>query len=181
MTHIPLLDPASVSGRARAIMDGIAGRRGRVPHMIRALGHSPAALAGYSAFHASLAGGVLSAGLRERIAIAVAAANDCQTCLAAHTYFGRGEGVEEQELLAARDGRSADPATEAALRFALAAMRGVGHVSAEELAAVRAAGFNDAALMEIVATVFVNVFTNAVNHLAGTEPDDWGAKPEAPR
>jgi hypothetical protein len=28
MTTIPLLDPASVTGRARAIMDGIAARRG---------------------------------------------------------------------------------------------------------------------------------------------------------
>jgi AhpD family alkylhydroperoxidase len=181
MTHIPLLDPTAATGRARAIMDGIAARRGRVPHMIRALGHSPAALAGYSGFHAALGGGVLSAGLRERIAIAVAAANDCRTCLAAHTHFGRGEGVSEQELAAAREGRSADPATEAALRFALAAMRGVGHVPPETVQAARAAGFGDAALMEIVATVFVNVFTNAVNHLAGTEPDDWSAQQDAAR
>lgn len=134
MTPIPLLDPATATGRARAIMDGIASRRGRVPHMIRALGHSPAALAGYSGFHAALAGGVLSAGLRERIAIAVAAANGCATCLAAHTHFGRGEGIPEEELAAARDGRSADPVAAAALRFALAVMRGIGHVPEEELA-----------------------------------------------
>ena len=52
-------------------------------------------------------------------------------------------------------------------------MRGIGHVSEAELTAARAAGFDHAALMEIVAIVFVNVFTNAVNHLAGTEPDGW--------
>jgi uncharacterized peroxidase-related enzyme len=175
MTTIPLLDPASVTGRARAIMDGIAARRGRVPHMIRALAHSPAALAGYSGFHAALAGGVLSAVLRERIAIAVAHANHCRTCLAAHMHFGRAEHIPEVELAAARDGRSADPTTEAALRFALAAMHGIGHVPDDVTKAAREAGFGDAALMEIIAVVFVNVFTNAVNHLAGTEPDDWPA------
>lgn len=37
--------------------------------------------------------------------------------------------------------------------------------------AARAASFGDAAMMGIVAVVFINVFTNAVNHLAGTEPD----------
>lgn len=177
MTHIPLLDPATVTGRARTIMDGLAVRRGRVPHMIRALANSPAALAGYSGFHAALAGGVLSPGLRERIAIAVAAANDCQTCLAAHSHFGRSEGVPEAELAAARDGLSDDPSTAAALSFALAAMKGIGHVPDDVVAAARAAGFTDGALLEIVAIVFINVFTNAVNHLAGTGPDDW---PEPP-
>ena len=180
MTRIPLLDPAAATGRAKAIMDGIEARRGRVPHMIRALGHSPAALAGYSGFHAALAGGVLSAGLRERIAIAVAAANDCQTCLAAHTHFGRGEGIPEADLLAARDATSSYAGAAAALGFAMAVMRGIGHVSDAELAAVRAAGFSDGAIMEIVATVFINVFTNAVNHVAETEPDEWPAPSGVP-
>jgi alkylhydroperoxidase family enzyme len=52
-------------------------------------------------------------------------------------------------------------------------------VSDAELAAVREAGFSDGAIMEIVATVFINVFTNAVNHVAETEPDEW-PEPEVP-
>ena len=173
MTTILLLDPAKVTGRATAIMDGVAVSRGIVPNMIRAPAHSPAALAGYTSFHAALGGGVLSAGLRERIGIAVAVANDCHPRLAAHSHFGRTEGVSEQELVAARDGHSADPATAAALRFALIALRGIGHVPEADQAAVRAAGFGDTAMMEIVAVVFENVFTNAVNYLAGTESDAW--------
>jgi uncharacterized peroxidase-related enzyme len=173
MTTITLVDPATVTGPAKSIMDGIAARRGGVPNMVRALAHSPAALAGYSRFLSALAGGVLSAALRERIGIAVARVNDCHTCLAAHTHYGRREGISEEELAAAREGRSSDPATAAALRFALLALRGVGHVSEAEQAAARAAGFADAAMMEIIAVVFINVFTNAVNHLAGTEPDEW--------
>ena len=55
----------------------------------------------------------------------------------------------------------------------LVALRGIGHVSEAEQSAVRAADFGDAAMMEIVAVVFVNVFTNAVNHLASTEPNAW--------
>ena len=116
-------------------------RRGRAPNMIRAIAHPPAALAGYSSFDAALAGGKLSAELRGRIAIAVVTANDCNTCLAAHTHFGRREGVPEKELAAARDGHSADSATAAALRFTLVAPRGIGHVPKAEQAAMRAAGF----------------------------------------
>ena len=36
---------------------------------------------------------------------------------------------------------------------------------------VKAAGFSDAAIMEIPAVVFINVFINAVNHIAKTVPD----------
>jgi AhpD family alkylhydroperoxidase len=46
---------------------------------------------------------VLPAALRERIAIAVAEANACGVCLAAHTHFGRNEGLPEIELSQARD------------------------------------------------------------------------------
>lgn len=167
------LDPAAATGRTRTLLDAIQAKRGRVPAMIRALGRSPAALSAYTAFGAAMAQAELPAALRERIAIAVAEANGCRTCLAAHTHFGRGEGIPEAELRAARDATSADAGTAAALAFAMTVMRGTGHATDEELAAVRAAGFSDGAIMEIVATVFINVFTNAVNHLAETEPDEW--------
>ena len=170
-TRIPMVDPAKTTGRTRALLDASAAKRGRVSSMVRVLARSPAAVAGYFSLHASLNGGVLSAGLRERIAIAVAQANCCDTCLAAHTEFGRMEGVTPDELEGARDGSSSDPAMATALGFALSVMRTIGHVSDAELAVVRAAGFNDAAILEITACVFMNVFTNAVNHLAETTPD----------
>jgi alkylhydroperoxidase family enzyme len=44
-------------------------------------------------------------------------------------------------------------------------------VSNQELEAVRVAGFGDAAIVEIVGTVFINAFTNAINHVAESEPD----------
>jgi uncharacterized peroxidase-related enzyme len=175
MTRWTLLDPAATTGRTRTLLDAIAAKRGRVPKMIRALGHSPAALSAYTAFGAAMGQAELPAALRERIAIAVAEANGCRTCMAAHTHFGRGEGIPEADLLAARDATSSDAGAAAALGFAMAVMRGIGHVSDAELAAVRAAGFSDGAIMEIVATVFINVFTNAVNHVAETEPDEWPA------
>jgi alkylhydroperoxidase family enzyme len=53
----------------------------------------------------------------------------------------------------------------AALRFALAVMAQAGHVSDQALREVREAGFDDAAIVEITVVVFLNVFTNAINHL----------------
>ena len=50
-------------------------------------------------------------------------------------------------------------------------MRTIRHVSDATLDEVKAAGFSDAANMKITAVVFINVFTNAVNHIAETIPD----------
>jgi len=82
------------------------------------------------------------------------------------------------DLDAACDGSSSDPAIATALRFALSVMTTIGNVSDAELADVRQVGFDDAAILEITACVFINVFTNAVNHLAETVPD---YPPVAPR
>ena len=171
MTRIPMIDPTAASGQTRTLLDGVTASRGRVSDMMRVMANSPAAFAGYLSFGAALGGGVLPAALRERIAIAVAEANSCGVCLAAHTHFGRNEGLNDIELSAARDAESSDPSAAAALRFALAVMRTVGHVSDAALDEVRAAGFGDAAIMEITAVVFMNVLTNAVNHIAETVPD----------
>jgi len=122
---------------------------------------------------------VLDPALREQIAIVVAEANGCAPCLAAHTAFGRQEGLSDVELEAARDARSMDPAITTALGFALSVMRTVGHVSDADLVAMKSHGFDDAAILEIVAIVFMNVFTNAVNHVAGTVPD-YPAVPARP-
>lgn len=171
MTRLPLVDPAAATGRVKTVLDGQAARRGKASAMMRAVANSPAALYGLASFNAALAGGVLPETLREQISIAVAEANHCRTCLAAHTSFGRSAGLGEAELAAARAGRSANPKAQAALTFALRVMATVGDVADEELAAVRAAGYGDDAIMEITALVFLNVFTNAVNHVAGTAPD----------
>ena len=49
--------------------------------------------------------------------------------------------------------------------------RSRGQVSDADIAAVRAAGFTDAQIVEIVGVVVENVFTNFLNNVAGTEID----------
>ena len=43
MTRIPIVDPATTTGRLRALLDGVAAKRGRVPAMVRVLATAPAA------------------------------------------------------------------------------------------------------------------------------------------
>lgn len=171
MAKIEMIDPESVTGRTKLLFDGLFKRKGRVTNMVRVLANSPAAVNAYFSFNSAMAGGELPVVIGERIAIAVAQANRCTTCLAAHTQFGRDEGLSDAELYSARSAESEDPKIATALRFALSVMRGVGNVSDAELMEIRQNGYSEAAIMEIIGTVFINVFTNAVNHIGKTTPD----------
>jgi hypothetical protein len=59
----------------------------------------------------------------------------------------------------------------AALAFARRVVDTRGHVSDDDIAAVRAAGYDDAAIGELVALVALNTFTNYFNSVAATEVD----------
>jgi alkylhydroperoxidase family enzyme len=58
-----------------------------------------------------------------------------------------------------------------AMAFALAVLQAKGRVSDATLAEARAAGLDDNEIVELVAHVALNVFTNYLNNLAGTEVD----------
>jgi alkylhydroperoxidase family enzyme len=57
------------------------------------------------------------------------------------------------------------------VRFATEIVRARGHASDAQLAAVKAAGYGDAEIVEIVLAVALNTFTNYLNEVAGTEID----------
>lgn len=145
---------------------------GVVPNLMKLVGHSPAALEGYLSLNGALAKGQLDAKLRERLALAVAEYNGCDYCLSAHDYLGRNVAkLNGDEIEAARDGRSEDARAHAALDFALKVLQTRGSVSGADLAALRLAGFDEASVIEIVATVALNVLTNFINNVAQTDID----------
>lgn len=155
----------------RRSFDAIEKQLGVVPNMMRTMAQSPRVLEGYLALSGALSRGLLPATLQEQIALAIAEANACNYCLSAHTALGRRAGLSDEQLTASREGRAAGAKANAALQFALAVLWRRGGVSNEELSHVRAAGFSDAEIAEIIAHVAVNVLTNYFNRAADTEID----------
>ncbi len=157
---------------ARASLHAVAKSLGSVPNLFRVVANSPAALKGYLGLSGSFAGAALDAKTQERIALAVAEINGCSYCLSAHTYIARNVAkLDDAEITANRNGASNDVKADAAVRFAAAVVRSRGHVSDADVAAVRAAGFAEPEIVEIVLAVALNTFTNYVNEVAGTEID----------
>lgn len=171
MPRIEAIDPKEATGKARELLDGVKAKIGSVPNLMRTFANSPAALEGYLNFSGALGSGSLSARLREQIALAVADANNCEYCLSAHTAIGKMVGLNENELIASRRASSTDARTDAALKFAHQIVVKRGEVLDSEVQAVREAGYNDGEIVEIVANVALNIFTNYFNHIARTTVD----------
>lgn len=170
-----LLTPAAVAAApapSRPLLQAVEKLLGVVPNLFRLVANSPAALEGYLGMLGALNKGSLPAATRERIALAVAGVNGCSYCLSAHTYLGKNVAhLDESELEANRQGRSNDPKADAAVRFAVKVANERGHVSDADVRAVKAAGYDDAQVVEIVQHVGLNTWTNYINEVAQTEID----------
>jgi uncharacterized peroxidase-related enzyme len=171
MSRVAVIDPRSATGEARQLLDAVQASLGVVPNFIRVLANSPAALSAFLGLHGISGSGSLDPQTRERIALSVAEQNACQYCVSAHTAIGRKAGLDNQEMLANRSGRSADAKAEAALTFARALVEHTGQVSKAEFDAVRAAGHSDAEIIEIITHVAMNIFTNLLGKATQVEID----------
>jgi uncharacterized peroxidase-related enzyme len=171
MSTFRSIQPAEATGLTKTLFDGLQQKLGMVPNLAQQLANSPATLKAYLNWGATLSEGALTAKLREQIAVAVANENGCDYCLSAHTVLGSLTGLTNEALQSAQNGEASDPKSAAALRFALKVVRHRGHLDASEVPLLRSAGFSDAAIVEIIAVVAVNIFTNYFNHIAATEID----------
>ncbi len=173
MTRLLIPETIATSPAAsQPLLAAIEKQLGSVPNLFRLLGTSPAALEGYLGLSGALGKGTLDLKTRQRLAIVVAEANGCDYCLAAHTYLGKHLAkLDDHELAAARDAHAGDAKAAAALRFARAVTLARGKITPSDLAAVKAAGYTDAQVVEIVMHVALNTLTNYTNNVAETAVD----------
>jgi uncharacterized peroxidase-related enzyme len=177
MNRIAHLDPETATGKVKPLFDGAQATLGVVPNLFRVLGNAPAALDGYLKFNAALASGSFDAKLREQIALAVAESNQCGYCLSAHTFIGSKLGLSAQDIADARHANAANERTAAMLKLARSIVVQRGELSDACLNQARTAGLTDGDIVETVANVALNIFSNYVNHIAGTMVDFPEVKP----
>ncbi len=177
MNRITHLDPETATGATKQLFDGVKSKLGVVPNLMRVMGNAPAALSSYLNFGAALAEGSFDAKLREQIALAVAESNQCGYCLSAHTFIGGRLGLTEQDVAAARQANASNPATDAILKLARSIVVLRGEIDDADFDRAHAAGLTDGDIIETVANVAVNIFSNYVNHIARTTVDFPEVKP----
>ncbi len=170
---MPRIQPVASSNTPAAsapLLAAVKAKMGMVPAMMATWAHSPAALKAYLVMGEALGGGELSAAERELVALAAAQANECGYCLAAHHVLGRGAGLGDAQMAAARDGRGTDARQQAIAALARVIVQERGLISDAQFGAARAV-LSEAALLEVIGVVALNIYTNYTNHIAQTAVD----------
>lgn len=166
------IDPATATGPTKAAFEEATAQFGGVINLFRVAGNAPNLLSGILAMNKALGADISISGKQvELVAMLVSALNRCDYCVNVHMQVGKGQGVGEAEMLEAMAGRAADPADQALLNYANEIVRNRGLVSEQTMARVRAAGFSDRALLEVIGVIGVYTTLQYVRHVGHPEQD----------
>jgi uncharacterized peroxidase-related enzyme len=178
VNRIAQIGPPEATDKTKRLFDDVQAKLGVVPNLFRVLGNAPAALEGYLNFSRALDCGSFNGKLREQIALTVAGCNLCGYSLSAHSFIGGRAGLTEKEIVDAGHAHSAIAKTDAVLKLARNIVVQRGEVSDGDFEQARASGMTDGEIVETVANVALNIFTNYVNHVARTVVDFPEVKPD---
>ena len=173
MSRLSVPNLESDTGASGRIFAQIKQAIGNVPNTYAAVAaHGPAALKAVLAADAVLAAGSLTKRDQEVIKLAISTASGCDYCVAAHTHLAKLAGVKPEALKQIREGQSSgDTKRDALVGFVRKLAQSSGTVSHKDFAAIKAAGYSDAQLVEISLAFATTVFTNVFNRINDTEID----------
>jgi uncharacterized peroxidase-related enzyme len=143
----------------------------RDSNFLHLLANSPTATAAYLSCETTLAKGRLTAQQRELIALVVAEINGSKYGLSAHYAAAKEAGLSDEEVQLARQASAREPKNAALLRFTRAVALQRGDVSDADYQPLRAVGFSDTEIPEIVANIALNIFSNYFNNVVRSVVD----------
>lgn len=160
MKNIQVPTREQVDAKSQEIFDQLESGLGMVPNLYAAIGYSSNALSSFLAFSDSASKGSFNNKEIEAIKLAVSEANNCAYCKAAHTAIAKMNGYSDDETLQIRALNIADAKLNAIANLSFDIAKNAGHVSEENKAAFFAQGYDEKALIDLVAVVIAVTFTN---------------------
>jgi uncharacterized peroxidase-related enzyme len=177
MQRVQSIQPQQSHGRTKELLATVEQAFGAVPNAAKVMANSPAVLESFLALTTAMGRAAIGERLHHQIKLAASEANSCSYCSSLLSAAGPAAGLTAADLVEGRSAAAADPRTDAALKFARAVLETRGKVGDDDLRTVRQAGFDDAQIVEIVASVVVGCFTNFLNNVAQTALDIPEAEP----
>ena len=167
MSRLPLRTIADAPPEAQAALTVAEKANGFLPNLLRVLANAPVALETYLTVSGINARSGLTLAEREVVQITAAATHGCGFCVAGHTAIAtKKAGLDDGTVQALRGLRpAADTRLAAVAAFTSVVIATRGRVEDGELAAFKAAGFNDANALEVVLGVSLATLCNFANNL----------------
>lgn len=162
MSRIKTVTSQTANANQKNLLGAIQSQMGMVPNFLAVMAQSPDALSAFLGLHEITDKGALDPQTGERIALIIAEENACEYCVAAHSAIGRKAGLTSSEIESNRAGSSEDAKAAAAVEFAAKLNEHKGDLTQSEFEAIRAAGYSDAEIVEIITHVGMNILTNLI-------------------
>src|SRR6476661_7446279 len=167
MSRLSVPNLETTTGPSGQIYAQIKKAIGSVPNTFAAIAaHGPSALKSVLAADAVLAAGSLPKRDQAVIKLVISAAGGCDYCVAAHNQLAKLAGVKPEVLKQIREGQpTGDAKRDALVGFVRTLAQSSGTVSDEDFAAIKAAGYTDAQLVEISLAFATIAFTSVFNRI----------------
>jgi AhpD family alkylhydroperoxidase len=176
MSTINVPTREEVSPANQAIFDKLKAGLGTVPNLYATFAYSEHALSSYLAFQN--AGSSITGKAREIVNLVVSQVNECEYCLAAHTFIGKKVGFSDEQILEIRGGRASfDSKLDSLARLVKDIAVRRGHADQGLVDAFFAAGWSEGHLIDTIVAVGDKVVTNYL-HGVTRVPVDFPAAPK---
>lgn len=178
MTHLKL-DNVSESEITNEILEHTKKGLGFVPNMYAKMGTNPALLDAYThAYKSFRANAGFTPIEQEVIFLSVAYENNCEYCMAAHSFVGDMMSKVPAEITdAIRDGKQITDAKLSALSTLTRKLTTTrGNVSQNEIDDFLAAGYKETQVLGIIAGIAIKTMSNYANHITNPELDEVFSK-----
>ena len=151
------------------ILNNVQKAWGFVPNLHRVLAESPAALEAYGTLWGIAEKTSFTPQERNIAYLAIIYENECTYCMAGHTNLSKMAKVEDSAITAVRDGKPiADAKLEALRQLAAKVTCQRGAVSEADVAAFKAVGYDNRAVLDVLVLAATKLISNYTNHLAQT-------------
>ncbi|HEY4202091.1 MAG TPA: peroxidase-related enzyme [Devosiaceae bacterium] len=160
-----------IPAESKPTLDAFTRNIGFTPNMMTAFAQSPIAFNAWATLLGSLSKS-LDVKTRDSIGLAVSEVNGCNYCLTVHSFTAEHMArLSADDIILARKGHATDARRDAAVQFARQVIETRGHVSDADFNAVRAAGYTEANVIEIIALVAMYALTNFFNNVFDHDKD----------
>jgi uncharacterized peroxidase-related enzyme len=167
MPYVNEIEESQADPHLRDLYHNIEQRFGFIPHYFKALGAMPKAIEGQLHLNQAVMGdGALSTVVKEEIGVMVSGINSSAYCIFIHMELLQRFGVEKalaRKLTTDFEKADLEPNVKALLRFADKLTRRPFDIEDEDVAALKNAGWDDAAVRETVLTVAYFNYVNRVS------------------
>lgn len=174
MTDFTLYDETTAPKSTKETLAEVRKTYGMIPNLYGYLAESPVALSAYITINDQLMNHSSLTPAHVQVALlAISDVNNCEFCVAAHSWVSSKVMANPQTVAAIREGGTIeDPQDKVLVHVVRAIVSDRGHVADEILQAFFAAGFTKQNLFDLLVCNMLKSLSNYTNHITNTEVNE---------